>query len=93
QPSPVCIEGWLPEFKSRYNLANHKKAGEAESAIVSDDTIVIMKAICQAFLAYSPADIYHMDDTGFQWRRLSDRGLSTTSLGKKLDNLRITAIL
>ncbi|RKF83350.1 putative jerky protein [Golovinomyces cichoracearum] len=90
---PVWIEGWLPEFKYGYNLANHKKAGETESAIVSDEKIVIMKAIHQASLAYLTADIYLMDDTAFQWRRLSDRGLSTTSLGKKFDKLRIAAVL
>jgi hypothetical protein len=42
---------------------------------------------------FRPDNTYNMDETGFLWKRLPDSGLTTSSIGKKLDKTRITVNL
>ena len=50
-----------------------------------------MQEIRDIKAGYLPKDVYNMDETGFCWKRLLNAGLSTSSIGKKLDKTWITA--
>jgi hypothetical protein len=50
-----------------------------------------MQEIRDIKVGYLLKDIYNMDKTGFCWKRLPNVGLSTSSIGKRLDKTRITA--
>ena len=52
-----------------------------------------MRELREIKAQYTPTHIYNMDETGFLWKRLPNSGLTTSSVGKKLDKTRITANL
>lgn len=91
---PTWSEGWLGKFKERHDIKRRKKTGESGDADLGEDSLEQMRKIRERVKEYSPEDIYNMDETGFHWKKLPDRGLTTLSGGgKKVDKTRITANL
>src|SRR5258705_268162 len=91
QEPPNWSEGWLEGFKSRNNFRRRRKAGESGSVEITEEILARMQEIRDIKAGYLPKDVYNMDETGFCWKRLPNAGLSTSSIGKKLDKTRITA--
>jgi hypothetical protein len=91
QEPPNWSEGWLEGFKSRFNFRRRRKAGESGSVEITEEILARMQEIRDIKAGYLPKDVYNMDETGFCWKRLPNAGLSTSSIGKKLDKTRITA--
>ena len=51
-----------------------------------------MAAIREVSQSYNPEDIFNMDETGYFWKMVLDRSLSTErESGQKADKARITA--
>jgi hypothetical protein len=90
QPCPSWSEGWLTGFKSRFNFRRRRKVGEAASVLITDDITAQMDHIRTIKGGYQSKDVYNMDETGFCWKRLPIAGLTTSSVGKKVDKTRIT---
>jgi hypothetical protein len=86
-------EGWLSGFKSRFNFHRRRKAGESGSVEITEDILIRMQELQQIKAQFRPENIYNMDETGFLWKRLPLSGLTTSSLGKKVDKTRITVNL
>ena len=90
---PNWSEGWLTGFKSRFNFHRRRKAGESGSIEITDDITIRMKKLQAIKAQFQPRNTYNMDETGFLWKRLPNSGLTTSSIGKKLDKTRITVNL
>jgi Fission yeast centromere protein N-terminal domain/Tc5 transposase DNA-binding domain len=92
QPCPDFSSGWLTRFKSRYNIKQYTRHGEAGS--VSESLEEEMRGLQTVAGSYKDEDVYNMDESGLFWKLMISRGLSSQSLpGLKKNKVRITIVL
>jgi len=91
QPPPAFSNGWLHQFKQRYNIKQHTHHGEAGS--VPEEAEEEMKAVRTIAGHYNEDDIYNVDETGLFWRMPPSQSLSSGNRpGIKRDKTRISIV-
>ena len=70
--------GWFYKFKTRYGFHNVKRSGEANSAANNDAPSYpdCLRTIIEED-GYKPQQMFDMDETGLQWKKMSDRAYIT----------------
>lgn len=90
---PVFSNSWLQGFKSRHNIkqrARHGEAGDIDSQALEEQLIAV-RAIASQF---APSDCYNCDETGLFYKYMPDKSLMSQSRpGTKQDKARITVHL
>jgi len=86
-------DGWLSNFKKRYNLQAYKQRGEAASAPI-DDLPQFRVELRRITENYQLEDIYNCDETALYWQLLPSKSIATgPSSGIKKSKQRITILL
>jgi hypothetical protein len=81
--------GWLNKWKKRYNIKQIKMSGE--SGDVSGLSVDTWKERLPEILnGYNKEDILSLDETGFFWQGLPDKGFSRKDKGGKEGEKRVT---
>ena len=96
QPCPIWSNGCLIGFETRWAIRSKFRHGESASADRSKRTKEIMEEVRATTAAFDPDDVYNMDETGYFWKMLPNRSLTTeatTSSRRKQEKARITAVL
>ena len=75
-PDFVARRGWFHNFKSRYAFKNIKRSGEAKSA--DADAAAAFPDELRAVIeegggGYKPQQIFNMDETSLQWKKMPER--------------------
>jgi len=87
------LEGWLTRFKARYGVKAyvfHGEAGSIDPASVNTER----RRLHVELDGYRPEDIFNADETGFWYKRIPNRGLSTgPQQGRKWSKARVTLLV
>jgi hypothetical protein len=77
---PKWSNGWLEEFKKRFNIKEYVQYREAGSAAIDNpDNIAQIEEVQYLCIQYKLRDILNMDKTGLNWKRTPDCTLVTKS--------------
>ena len=92
---PKRSEGWLQNFKHRYNIRKRMKYGESVSGSVdiagAQQRLNEVQAIVKD---YDAKDVYNADESGLHWLLMPNSTLATRTVhGTKQDKRRITIML
>ena len=97
-PEFVASRGWFHNFKSRHAFRSIKRSGEAKSA--DADAAAAFPDELRAVIeegGYKPQQIFNMDETGLQWKKMPERTYITkeekSSPGFKAYKDRFTLLL
>lgn len=94
KPVPKFANGWVERFKKRHNIRQISQHGEAASADRNEHTAEIMTKIRETTQSYNPEDTFSMDETGYFWKMMPDKSLSTEHVSdQKAEKARVTAAL
>lgn len=94
KPVPKFSSGWLERFKKRHNIRQINQHSEAASGDRVEHTVEIMAEIREATQSYNPEDTFNMDETGYFWKMMPDRSISTERVSvQKAEKARLTAAL
>ena len=86
----VASDGWLRNFKRRFDLVSMNFAGEGVliPQHVIDDFVTELKTIIDSE-SYSPEMIFNVDETGLFWKKAPKRTLAKRSDRKNLRGAKI----
>ena len=75
-PGPyfVASKGWFQNFKAQHSFHSIKRSGEAKSADADAAAAFLdeLRAIIEEE-RYKPQQIFNMDETGLQWKKMPER--------------------
>ena len=92
---PKWSNGWLSNFKYRFDIKEYSFHGEGATADVNNPQMIKQMEECRALAAtYPPENVLNMDETGLYWKMSPSRTLviEAGSGGKKSKD-RITLAL
>ena len=86
-------EGWLSNFKKRFNIKEYKRQGEAASAPIGEIPSY-RNELRNIIKVYNPRDVYNCDETALYWRVEPDKTLASGPVqGKKKSKDRATILI
>lgn len=93
RPEPHWSQGWLGNFKNRYNIRQFVRHGEA-SSVNPADALGRIKELQELLKRYNAEDQYNVDETGLFWKAIPNRTLATErQRGRKQSKERISIIV
>jgi hypothetical protein len=92
---PKWSNGWLSNFKHRFDIKEYSFHGEGATADVDNPQMIKQIEECRALAAtYPPENVLNMDETGLYWKMSPSRTLATEAgSGGKKSKDRITLAL
>src|SRR6185312_5391277 len=88
-----CSNGWITNFKNRYNICEYTRCGEANSAPL-EKLPTYRTELQQVISQFELKDVFNADETALYWKLLPSKTLSSHSVsGVKKMKDRITILL